>query len=118
MPAHVEAREARPGELGPAGEVYANMREPGISVGDVLEFTFDEVGSMPALNTSALFLTLFAFNCPLGYDGFEFTGRWISSSLLYVTITRGTWAQNGVTDPAFTRVGRLGFQLKPEGNLV
>jgi hypothetical protein len=117
MPVVVAAREAIVGETGSNGENYYAMRAPGLGVGDVIEFHFDEVGTEPVLNTTALVLNFTDFNCPIGKDGFNFTARWVNASLLYVTITKGSWAQPGVTDPALTRVGVLAFQIKPTGNL-
>jgi hypothetical protein len=117
MPRQVVAREALPGEEGTNGTDYYAIRMPGISIGDVIEFHFDEVGTQPPVNSTALVLGLLNFTCPIGRDGFQFFGTWMNASVLYVTITAGNWSQAGVTDPALTRVGILGFKLEAVGNL-
>ena len=116
QPNNVTAREALPGESY-NGTDYYSIRFPGLTTGDVIEIHFDENGTMPQVNSSELVLRLINFTVPLGRDGYEFVGRWVTPSLLFMTVTKGSWNISGVTDPLYTRVGNLSFTISQAANL-
>jgi hypothetical protein len=116
-PVTAVVREALPGELDEFGVDYYVRRLPGVSEGDVIEVQFDDDTIMPALNNSIAVTRLLNFSVPFASDGIDLKARWVSPSLLFLTVISGRWSQPGVTDPLLTRVGLLSFNLLASGRL-